>query len=266
MSAVQNVSLGAVALRPQRGLSGTKPRTSVVLPVFNEARNLRQIVAAVVEHALQRPDREFIFVNDGSADDTQQVLANLLPPDVFPNVRFVGYPDNRGKGYAVRFGFRHAHGDNLIFTDGDLAYSLDHLDRIEAGLATHDVAIGSRQLLKHDGVNERSFLRAFLGEGFNRLVRLVAGLPFEDTQAGLKGFRREVADYIGDKQRALRYSVDVEMLFIAKRHGWTITEVPAIVSDDHASKASRVDLLRDPLKMLRDLVKIRWNGVVGRYD
>ena len=104
-----------------------------------------------------------------------------------------------------------------------------------------------------------------MGWTFNRLARLALGLPHPDTQAGLKGFRRDVARTLFARQRVAGFGFDVEVLYLARRLGYRVGEIPARVSAGSYA-ASQVDLVRDPLRMFRDLVSIRWRGAIGRYE
>ncbi len=240
---------------------------SVVLPVYRYSHGIAQTFESVKEYARGHADIEFLFVNDGSPDDTGEKIAGMLgEPETPGNMRLVSYKTNGGKGHAIKTGVFHTHGRSIVFMDGDLAYSLDHLEVMREALEKHDMAIGSRSLIRDEGGNKRSFLRWFLGEAFNRVMWVVTGIPYTDTQAGIKGFKREAAFYIFSHQRLKGFAFDVELIFIARRKKYSIVEIPAHVSDDHNSKGSSMNLIMDPIKMFRDLVRVRFNGLRGLYD
>ncbi len=240
---------------------------SVVLPIYKYSHGIAQTFGAVKQYAQAHGDVEFVFVNDGSPDDTaEKVIALLGEPGTPTNIRLVSYKTNGGKGHAIKTGVFHTHGESIMFMDGDLAYSLDHLAPMRKLLESHDVVIGSRSLIREEGGNKRSFLRWFMGEAFNRLMWVVTGIPYTDTQAGVKGFKREAAFFIFSHLRLKGFAFDVELIFIARRKKYTIAEMPAHVSDDHNSKGSSMNLLVDPIKMFWDLARVRANGLRGRYD
>jgi glycosyltransferase involved in cell wall biosynthesis len=244
------------------------PAVSVVLPVHNEAACIDRTITESLHWARTRLDYEFIFVDDGSTDDTPNRLAAQLSDQPQAQLRYLTAPRNGGKGAAMRLGFAHCHGRLIIYTDGDLAYSLDHLPVVAEALGDFEVVIGSRKLpeaLDADGPSP-GWLRATLGEGFNRLSRYLVGLPYRDTQAGLKGFRYEAATRLFPRLRTDGYAVDVELLYLAQRLGYSIGQVPARVSAGHRSVPSSVDLVRDPLRMAWDMGRIRLGGWLGRYD
>ncbi len=245
-------------------LEARAARMTVVLPVYNEAKVVSKTVEAVLRSAAADPDVMFVFVDDGSTDGTPDRIETALGVSGLPNVRLQRNPRNRGKASVVRDAVLQSNSPLVCFTDGDLAYSLDHVPQIEAALRTADVVIGSRSLVHRDERNVK-LARRVLGWGFNKLARLALWLPYRDTQAGLKGFRRDAAITVFSRQRLKDFSFDVELVFLARRRGLKISQIPARVSEDHAAKATKVDLIRDPLRMLRGVAVIRMNAWLGRY-
>jgi len=244
------------------------PSLSLIFPIYNERSAIDRTVAEVVRFAATRPECECLLVDDGSRDGTPVRIAELLAESLAAapaaNVRLLALPRNQGKGYAIRAGFAEAAGELFCFTDGDLPYSLDQVARLEEKLADHDVVIGSRNLpgARNEGVARR---RQILGSTFNRLAQTVMGLPFRDTQAGLKGFRRDAARQIFAKLRTYDFSFDVEVLYLARKYGHRIAEVPVTVSHEHSYKTSKIKLMKDSLRMLRDLFQIRFDDARGLY-
>lgn len=244
----------------------------VVLPVFNESCLIRQTFAAVEAFAADHPEYRFLFVDDGSSDPTPSVLLSLIAHARARNVHSIDLlarPANAGKGAVIKAGFHHAGWDDpsglLLFTDGDLAYPLDHLPKLVEGLKTADVVIGSRSLVARAERNTTP-LRKVMGWTFNRCARVILGLRHRDTQAGLKGFRAHAAREIFARQRLGGFAFDVEVVYLAKRLGLRIGEVPAVVSEEHSYKRSKVHMLRDPLRMFRALIDVRVNALLGLYD
>lgn len=237
-----------------------QPELSVIIPAYNEERRLGRTLLAVDEYCRSRRlAAEVIVVNDGSSDRTAalaRAFAARAPVLVLDN------PDNRGKGYCVRRGMLAAQGRELLFTDADLSAPIEEVEKLRAALAQGaDVAIGSRamrQLIR----SHQSRFREMAGRLFNWLVVAMLGLRFRDTQCGFKLFRREAAAAIFPLQRVERWGFDPELLFIARRRGLRVVEVPVIWS--HATGA-KIHMLRDSLRMFLDVLYIRWNAVRGRY-
>lgn len=239
-------------------------RVSVILPVYNEQACIRRTFEAIVQYSIEHPDFTFIFVNDGSSDRTKQILAtgiHLVKP---PHIHLISYHPRAGKGYAIRRGVEYAEGDLICYLDSDLAYSLDHLDLLVEKLRYYDIVIGSRNLTSNE--KDLKLSRKIAGKVFNFLCRKILNLKLRDTQAGLKGFRANVAKNLFARQELTGFSFDVELIYLAKKCGYSIVEIPARVSDKHQKKASKVNLLQDSIRMLLDLLKIRFNDQLGRYQ
>lgn len=243
-------------------------RLTVILPVYNEAATLPATIACVRDFAAQRPDCRFLIVSDGSTDGSAALLAAALPehtPAPAGGVSFLAYPDNRGKGAAIVHAMAAVDTDLVCFMDGDMAYGLDHLDEVTGALAEADVVIGARHESPEERRNTRKF-RRFSGWCFNALVRIGLNLPYQDTQAGLKGFRLPAARLIFPRLTLKGFAFDVELLYVASLHALKVVEIPARVARSHRKKPSNVSMTREPLRMARDLAQIRWNDMRGRYD
>jgi glycosyltransferase involved in cell wall biosynthesis len=265
MSRPRNRLDGAGAEHDERA-EETLAAVSVVLPVYNEEACVDRCFEVVHQYAKEAKEYEFIWVDDGSTDQTARRLSQRIAERGCERIRLISYARNEGKGFAIKTGFAKSRGGVVVFTDGDLAYSLDHLAVMVEALRDCDVVIGSRRLADDGRVNPRGLVRKVLGEGFNRLARAIVGLPYRDTQAGLKGFRREAAEKIFPRQRIEGYSTDVEMLFLAKRLGFKVGEIAARVCHQHTTKPSSVSLWRDPPRMLRDMLLIRFHALCRNYD
>jgi glycosyltransferase involved in cell wall biosynthesis len=237
----------------------------VVLPIYNEGVAVVETLASLRRFTDEHPEFRFWLVDDGSPDGTGEVLQNELKRVPKPAIGGICLAENQGKGGAVAEGFRQAEGELLIFTDGDLAYPLEDLLRIREALRTSDVVIGSRAV---PGADARKVMwrRRVLGETFNRLVRLGLQLPFHDTQAGIKGFRREAAERLFPKLRTHGFAFDVELLVIAQRLGLRVGEIPVTPRKEHVYKKSKLKLFKDSWRMFLELVRMRWNRARGFYD
>ncbi|HMN41656.1 MAG TPA: glycosyltransferase [Phycisphaerales bacterium] len=253
-------------LRPIAPAAPPHTRVQVILPFYNEAGLIRHTFEEVEAFALAHPEYAFLFVDDGSSDDTADTLRLLISESDIPEsrLRLISYAPNRGKGQAVKAGVEGATADLVLFTDGDLAYSMDHLPKLAAALEQADVVIGSRSLV-HRSERNTTTMRRIMGWTFNKCARAILGLPYTDTQAGLKGFRLDAARAIFARQRLGGFAFDVELVYLAKRLGYRIGEIPAYVSEAHSYKVSKVNLIKDPLRMFGALVDVRCNAILGRY-
>jgi dolichyl-phosphate beta-glucosyltransferase len=231
---------------------------TLVLPCYNEAERLPQTLAAYLAELPRQPGAvELLVVDDGSTDQTLAVAQAIAARD--DRVRVIRSQPNRGKGYGVRTGVLQANGALIVFTDADGSYGPGEVARVVAALAHAPVAIGSRPAGWATGPPARRLASRL----FNRAIRALLGLPFGDTQCGVKGFRRQVAGELFGRARLDGFAFDVELLFLARRLGLAVSEVPvrAEVRD-----GSKVQLVVDALGMLRDVLRVRrWAGS-GGYD
>jgi len=237
------------------------PELSIVIPAYNEERRLPRAFERIRDYlAARRLNAEVIVVDDGSRDATPRIVAEWQAK--LPGLRLVSNDANRGKGYSVRHGMLEARGRVALFTDADLSSPIEEADKLLAALANHEVAIGSRAVDRSLIEVHQSRLRELAGICFNLLVRLVTGVPFVDTQCGLKAFVREPARIVFEQQRTERFGFDPEILFLAKRHGLRTVEIPVRWAHDPDTK---VQVLRDSVRMFLELLTIRWNWLLGRY-
>jgi glycosyltransferase involved in cell wall biosynthesis len=252
-------------------MNGLRPLLSIVIPAYNEAGRLPATMARVLEYrAARKLDAELIVVDDGSSDRTlaaaREVAAGQAGVRVIAN-------DHRGKGYTVRTGMLAGDGRYLLFCDADLATPIDEweklYERLEAG---YDIAIGSREGLGARRLGEPAH-RHLMGRVFNMIVQAVAVGGIQDTQCGFKAFRREVGRelfasvrlYGPDAPRLRGAAVtafDVELLFLARKRGYRIAEVPV---EWHYGSETKVDPVRDSLRNLRDVLRVRLNDLRGYY-
>ena len=234
---------------------------SIIVPSFNEEVRLPaslQLIAAYVSSANR--STEVLVVDDGSKDRTAEVAASFA--DRIPNLRVLRNGENRGKGYSVRHGMQEARGEYVLFTDADLSAPIEEADKLLSALRQYDIAIGSRALDRDLIDVHESLFREFAGIIFNRIVRIVLWLPFVDTQCGFKAFRRERCRIIFEQQRIERFGFDPELLYLARHHGLTATEIPVRWSH---SPATKINMMRDSIQMFIDVFTIRWNSLLGRY-
>jgi len=239
------------------------PTYSIVIPAYNEGERIRKTIEKVLAFTSERHwPAEVLIVNDGSTDDTAEIVRSYAVSH--PALRLIENPGNRGKGYSVRNGMLHSHGDVVLFSDADLsspiAESLKLFAAIEAGA---DVAIGSRWVRTELQIQRQPLHRQLFGRLFNLALRLALGLHFKDTQCGFKAFTRKAAHTIFPLQHIERWGFDPEVLFLARRFGFSIQEVA--VRWAHR-EGTRINPLRDGIRMLGELLRVRWYSVTGKYD
>jgi glycosyltransferase involved in cell wall biosynthesis len=252
-----------VCSAPPAGPAGAPPRSvrlSVVVPAFREVRigqtvqRLRAGLAGVDHEG----GVEIVVVDDGS-DDSTAALAIEAGAD-----QVVELPENRGKGAAVRAGMMVARGRVACFTDADLSYSPDQIERLLVAVEDGwDVVIGNRDHEDARAVVSTSPLRSLGHAGMALLTRTVLRGKYGDTQCGLKAFRIDVARDVFALARVDRFAMDIEVLHLIERRGYSVTDVPVEVENQ---ERSTVRVGRDTARMLRDLARIkRWGGQ-GLYD
>jgi dolichyl-phosphate beta-glucosyltransferase len=239
-------------------VAAAEVRLSVVIPAFREVEMIGSTVERVRTALADVGAVEVVVVDDGSGDGTA-AAAREAKADVV-----VELAANRGKGAAVRAGMLAAHGRTRAFTDADLSYAPDQLvrllDAIEGGA---DVVVGDRY---HEGSTtlvEAGRLRQVGGRAINLATRAVLVGRHPDTQCGLKAFRGEVAEVLFPHCQIDGFAFDVELIHLVERYGLSLVEVPVEVAN---SDRSTVHVVRDALRLLVDLARIRRAGAAGAYD
>ena len=236
---------------------------SIIIPAYNEERRLPKALDRIGAYLNAHPWRsELIVVDDGSSDATAKVVESYR--DKYPGLRLVSNDRNRGKGFSVRHGILEARGEIVLFTDADLSTPIEEADKLLVALREKhfDAAIGSRAVDRSLIETHQSAFRERAGILFNLLVRLITDIGFSDTQCGFKAFRRERAGIIFKQQHIERFGFDPEILFLAKRHGLRVAEVPVRWSHDSATK---VHVIADGIRMFFELLVVRWNALRGLY-
>ncbi|MGB0043017.1 MAG: dolichyl-phosphate beta-glucosyltransferase, partial [Terriglobales bacterium] len=230
---------------------------------YNERTRIRPTLDALLRYTQEQNwDAEILVVNDGSTDDTAQIVREYGKSH--PQVLLLENPGNRGKGYSVRNGMLHARGDICLFTDADLSSPIEEARKLFDAIARGaDIAIGSRWLRVELQTERQPLYRQVFGRIFNLALRVILGLHFTDTQCGFKAFRRDAAQRIFPLQKIERWGWDPEILFLARRAGLRVEEVPVLWAH---SEGTRLHPFRDGIKMFLEILRIRWNSITGAYS
>jgi dolichyl-phosphate beta-glucosyltransferase len=239
------------------------PTYSIVIPAYNEEKRLGPTLDKVLAYVhAQRWDAEVIVVNDGSRDHTADIARGFEAKDAV--VRLVENPGNRGKGYSVRNGMLHAQGRIVLFSDADLSSPIEEASKLFEALEDGaDIAMGSRWLRAETQTQRQPLHRQLFGRIFNLLLRLTLGLHFADTQCGFKAFKRAAVQKIFPLQRIERWGFDPEILFLARKFGFKVKEVP--VAWGHSGE-TRIHPVIDGAKMFQEMLRIRWYSLSGKYN
>jgi len=239
----------------EKNVSHARPEISVVFPAYDEEKRIPESLEKTTRHLSDagRPF-EIIVVDDGSGDATTDV-SRLQLEKSGADFSIIRLEENRGKGYAVRTGMLSARGDYVFFSDADLSTPIEEIDRLLPLLESeYDVAIGSRALRDSKLDKRQPIYRESSGKLFNLAAQAVLLPGIKDSQCGFKGFRASAARRIAEIQKFDRFSFDVEILWIARKLGFKIKEVPVRWSNN---PDTRVSYLKDGLGMVADLFKIR---------
>ncbi|MEI8306506.1 MAG: dolichyl-phosphate beta-glucosyltransferase [Chloroflexales bacterium] len=249
-------------------VSPETPLLSIVIPAYNEEGRLPTTLSRIMDYLeRQRYVSEVLVVDDGSSDETAATAA--LHPGVTVLRR-----DHRGKGFAVRAGALAARGSYILLCDADLAVPIEEWEKMYAHLISgSDLVIGSREGLGATRQGE-PWYRHVMGRVFNMIIGVVAIRGIKDTQCGFKALRRTTAQDLfrrvriyGDNAPILHGAAvtayDVELLFLARRSGYRIVEVPVLWNYGAETKVNPV---RDSLRNLRDVLTVRLNDLRGRYQ
>jgi dolichyl-phosphate beta-glucosyltransferase len=237
---------------------------SIVIPAYNEQARLPATLGSVLAYLQARSFStwEILIVDDGSRDGTAAEVERRHAAE--PRIRLLRNPGNRGKGYSVRHGMLEASSEWVLFTDADLSAPIEELDGLLAAVASGQaaVAIGSRALNRSLIAVHQTVFRETAGRIFNLLMRAATGLPFHDTQCGFKLFRQDAARAVFSRQRIDRWGFDAEALFLARKLGFKVVEIPVRWSHCEGTK---VHMFRDSANMFLDLLRVRWNQLRGAY-
>jgi dolichyl-phosphate beta-glucosyltransferase len=236
-------------------------KISIIIPCYNSFHALETNLPYLIHFCSEKKyDVEFLIVDDGSQFPSQvSELANQF------KCQFLHYPENKGKGFAVRYGVKHSKGDIIIFTDSDIPFegeaivtSLYYLDFKE-----YDLVVGDRGLKESNYFEKVTSKRRFGSGFFTFIVGRFVTTGFSDTQCGFKAFKREIALDLFSKSTINGFAFDVELIYISLKRNYDIKKIPVIL---RSQDGNSVSVLKHGLIMLVDLFKIKLNHLKGLYN
>ena len=226
-------------------------KLSVIIPCYNEAEDLKEKAEIVkAKLASLNIESELILVNDGSKDNTKEVIESI------DGVVKAGYDINRGKGGAIKEGISKATGNYVLFMDADLSTDLSAIDTLLPLLGKETFIIGSRHHKESMIPIKQPAKRRFIGWCCRKLVNSKFGMNYKDTQCGFKCIEINLAKKLIEKQIINDFAFDVEYLYYAKLNNIKAYEIPVIWKDD---RGSTVSPFRSSKKFLKDMKKIKKN-------
>ena len=233
-------------------------KLSIVVPCYNESKDIAKN-SEIIKNYLEsiKQDYELILVNDGSKDNTKEVI------EAIPGVKALSYDVNRGKGGAVKYGIENATGDYVLFMDADLSTDLEAVERLVKILPDYDMVIGSRHAKDSVIKKKQPALRVFIGWCCRKLVNMKFHFKYKDTQCGFKAMRTDIAKKIVAKQVVNNFAFDVEYLYIANLNNLSIYEMGVIWADD---RGSTVSPLKSSIKFFKDLSFIKKHKKTYLFD
>jgi len=237
------------------------PFLSIIIPAYNEEKRLpytlEQIFSFLKEQSYAA---EVLVIENGSQDRTFEIASEFVKR--YPNL-FVFQEKQKGKGNAVRHGMLKAQGEYRLMCDADLSMPVDEVIRfLPPQLTGVDIAIGSREAPGAVRYNEPEF-RHLGGRLINLAIRILILPGLQDTQCGFKCFHSKAVEKIFPYQSISGWSFDIEILYIARKYGYKIAEVPI---DWYFDPETKLRAVKDALRMLREIFLIHWNNLRGLYD
>jgi len=235
-------------------------KISIIIPSYNSADVLEVNLPYLKNYCDKLPDVvEIIIIDDGSQDSEKcEIVANKN------QVFYYSYPNNLGKGGAVRYGVGKASGDLIFYTDADIPFETDVIEKAIHYLSfkEYDLVIGDRGLEASEYFSKISNKRRFGSGFFTLIVGRFITTGFSDTQCGFKGFRKEIAADLFNKSILNGFAFDVELIYIALKRNYDIKKIPVIL---RSQDGNSVSVLKHGIGMLFDIFKIKINQLKGFY-
>jgi len=251
-------------MKRENNIMKDKYSVSVVIPVYNEEKRIRDTAAEIRRYFGSRGlSYEMIVVDDGSNDGSLAAIKEVCGADA-ENLHFLHNGKNMGKGFSVKRGMMFARGDIVMFTDADLSVPISEFENFEKAIGDgYDMAIGSRGLKDSKKLVSQGFLRDRLGKMFGGIVRLLLLPDIADSQCGFKVFTKEAAHTLFFWQTIYGFGFDPEILYIAKKHNYRYVEIPVTWTNSFDSK---LKVYKDGFIIGFELFKIKIKSMLGHYS
>jgi dolichyl-phosphate beta-glucosyltransferase len=228
-------------------------RLSLIIPIYNAEAFVLNTLTRLTEWKSQITyPVQIILVNDGSSDSTHSIVEDYIKSKD-PDIEFLSYKSNQGKGYAVKTGMLAAKGNYRIFTDSDIPFGFKILDNIIYYLdfKEFDVCIGNRKSVNSKYFMKIGGLRKLASQFFTMIISRYVVTGVNDTQCGLKGFKAEIAEKLFSKLHTRGFAFDVELLYLCYKYEFEIKRIPVIFE---GNSLSTISLTTDSLRMLWDII------------
>ncbi len=202
-----------------------KPKLSIIIPAYNEEKRIGKTLDSFSDFfSKNKYSYEILVIMDGCTDRTPQIVREKSRKN--KNIRYRVYPEKGGKGGALLSGFAYASGEYVAYTDADGSTPPEEMLRLLNMIGRYDGVIGSRWLKGSIVVKKQRPVRRIASRGFNILIRLLFGLHYKDTQCPAKVFRRDVVKAVAKNLSVTNFAIDACMLYVIKKMGYRIKEVP----------------------------------------
>ncbi|MEK7659463.1 MAG: dolichyl-phosphate beta-glucosyltransferase [Patescibacteria group bacterium] len=228
---------------------------SVIIPTYNEAHKIINNLTSIRDYLSQQPyDWEVIIVNDGSTNNTAELVDNFIKQN--HGFRLIDNKKNHGKGYVVKQGMLVAKGGFRLFTDADGSTTIDHLEKFWPHTKErYDIIIGSIEIEGAKIFEYAQWYRRWLGRLSKYLIRFLTGLwEIHDTQRGFKLFTAKAAEDVFSKIKIDRFGFDFEVLALAKKKGYKIKEVAVVWNNPSKTTVN----LKSYIETFKELIRVRW--------
>ena len=240
--------------------STKKPtKISLIIPLFNEEKRVHNLNTIWAYTHKKKYFRELIIINDGSTDKTLNFLNTFKK---MSKCKLISYRTNKGKGYAIKKGILTARGTHVMFMDVDLSTSLRMVDELIKIIIKTDIIVGTRKNNKAVLLQRQSKIREGMGKFFTFISQKMIGVNVSDFTCGFKCFTKKAAKKIFQKQQINRWAFDAESLFLAKKYGFSITELPVEWKN---AEGTKVKFPQDIIQSFVDLIRIRLNDIFEKY-
>ena len=233
---------------------------SIVIPVYNEEKRIGSFLSSVINYVNKKDfSYEVVIVDDGSRDATTSIVKSLLDEKLPDKYKILKLPVNLGKGAAIRRGMLESNGEYIFFLDADGSTSINEIDHFIPHFSVdYDIYIATRAI-KH----KAPFKRKIFGYGYIFLANCFLQLRVSDITCGFKCYKRASVQKIFSRQKLNNWSFDAEDIFVARKHGIKIKEIP--VRWVHIS-GSKVNVLKNIFVCSLDLFRIRFYDIKGKYS